>query len=197
MGITMQPSVIVAIVAIVAVLAPILAGVFAPSVHMKALIAFAVSGLMVTAVGVGILYLGFFTQMPGLPAPPRSSLLPAFIFLLWVYLGILIEILGASLTLASCIIGLRQTLRRQPRWYWILLARAILSLIVSVGIVVLSLGGPGMLGQVDLQIHRVSLLLMIAVALPLIAAVVALTYAIRRARGAHGQRAAAPLPATP
>jgi hypothetical protein len=91
MGITMQPSVIVAIVAIVAVLAPILAGVFAPSVHTKALIAFAVSGLMVTAVGVGILYLGFFTQMPGLPAPPRSSLLPAFIFLLWVYLGILIE----------------------------------------------------------------------------------------------------------
>ncbi len=184
---------------ILAVLAPILAWVFGLSVYAKALTAFAVSGLIVTAVGVvlivGSIYLTFFAPASWYPPPqPHThNMGMGLLFLFGVLIGVQVETLGGILTLASCFIGLRQMARQRPYWFWILLAGAFLPLIASIGIGVFAQADPDLFGQVSPKIRGViPVPLVIPVALPLIAAVVTLIYALRPARGAHGQVLVAP-----
>jgi hypothetical protein len=171
---------------ILAVVIPIIAWIFGLSVNEKALIAIALSSLVVTAFGVALIFglvsLIFFPSASQNPPPPHSYPGAALLFLLGVLIGAGIEMLGGLLTLAACCIGLRQTAHGRPRWFWILLAGALLPLIVFVGIGVFAQAGQDMLGRVSPQIHGISLLLMIAVVLPLVAAIVTTTYASNTAR---------------
>ena len=184
---------------VLAVLAPILAWVFGLSVNAKTLIAFAVSGLIVTAVGVVLIvsaiYLTFFAPASWYPPPqPHThNMGVGLLFLFGVLIGAQVEMLGGILTLASCFIGLRQMARQRPRWFWILLAGALLPLIAAIGIGVFAQADPDLFGQVSPKIRGViPVPLLIAAALPLIAAVVTLIYALRPARGAYRPIAVAP-----
>lgn len=166
---------------ILAVMAPILAWIFGRSVRAKTLFTLGGIGLVLTAIGIVVIVCVIYPRPFSAPTPPqRNNLTQGFLFLLWVFLGVQIEVLGGILTLTSCVLGLRQTVRRQPRWFWILLVGAFLPLIVSVVSI-----GIGVFH--DIRIQGVSAPIAVAIALPLIAASVTLTFAARQARGARGQ----------
>lgn len=174
------------------VLIPILAWRFGLSVNAKALVAFGVSGLVMTAAGIAIL-LGLVALLL-IPQTPQGHNLAGtgMFFLFGALLGLQIESLGGLLTLASCSIGLRQVAQRRPRWFWILLAGAFLPLIVCVGIGAFVQTDGDVFARMGPQIQGISVSLIVALILPLVAAIVTTTYAIRRARGMRGQAVVEP-----
>lgn len=181
-----------------AVLIPIFAWIFGPSVNAKALVAIGVSGLIVTAAGValiaGMTILTFFVPAPPDSSPQGHNPGGGLTLLFVVLISLQIESLGGLLTLGSCFIGLRQAARQRQRWFWLLLAGALLPLVALVGIEVFATASQDLLGQLILLIHGIPVLLIVTACLPLAAAIVTTTYAIRRARGMREQAVVAPRP---
>lgn len=178
---------------ILLVAVPILAWRFGLSVGRRVLIALAVSGLVITSVGVaifvGVFYIVFYSPR----SPPQPHSYPGYA-ILWVFgisLVLNVEALGSLFTLASCFVGLRQTAQSRSRWFWALLVGALISLILfalsgrSLLFVVLTLIGADFL---SLNVQTISAYLLIVVVLPLTASIIAFTYARQRARGMRRSR---------
>lgn len=167
----------------------ILAWRFGLSMGRRVLIALAVSGLVITSVGVAIFVAVFYIVFysPRSPPQPHSYLNYAILWVFGIMLVLNLEALGSLFAFASCFVGLRQTAQSRSRWFWALLVGVLISLILFA----LS-GGSLFFVAFTLTVQTISTYLLIVVVLPLTASIIAFTYAIRRARGMRGQAVVAP-----